>query len=928
MGRMTAGWIATVLWLVAELAGATPATFPAGTVIIPVDGLHQPAAGSAVAVAVRTLAGRHGVSVYRAVDTTKTTLDATDLTVVAPLISVRGATPPTAPVVLANGPWIVTGEVGHLTRRAATVSMWRTSVPFTADVTPVPPPTPGRVVVVGEAESSIGETVVGELATLGIEHVTVVTATALSDVLTDTEPPAVVILPRAREIGALPIEERGRVRVALGAWLGPGRLLLGLGDAGVALESAGVPRLLATGGVRPLAASNLTAPRPADPLVQTTSHLDFGGAVVALVPDAGGDYFPTTRTLVAGGGPVVVAGPAGGNPARGTVVYLGVAAAQDEEAVHLTAGGLDLLANALLLASPPAPAAAVNRGGASAAADGLLLAGSTDPATGSGHLHAFNLTGGTPTPLWDLADGIGAADGRTILAAVDPLLAAEGGSTDPPHPPVALNNTSVTYELDLPTVERLRGRELSPGGNPLDPAAYRDRDHRLAAIDRSTPVLVGPSGQGAGSPHRPRMIYVGSAAGLLEAVDATSGMERWALLPRSQRDLLARDGVAAQTGIDGSPAVADLWIDDDHDSATPRRFRTVLTVAMGESASALLAVDVTDPAAPIILWERTAIRPPRAGETAEVDTGGSGTPDRVAMGAAAKPALAHVALATPTGPERTAVVVVATARARSAAGHGGLHLYGVRAEDGTLLWDRLFPYEGGVNDVPPSPVAVDTDGDGLAEVVVAADLEGRLWAVEAATGHPLYCADDPARCREPVPLYADPAGVDRPFGAPPAVVADHGRMVVVAATGGADWIDAAVVQHLVAVEATPPARLVAPPAGGAGHLLFAHALAVGERVYAQPIVQGHELYLGVTRGGLAEGDGALVHLRVEADESGMTEVARHDLAAGVGASLAPVGGGVVGATVDGTVFQAGPVVVAAAVATPPPLVRLYWREVQ
>ncbi len=927
MGRMTAGWIAAFLLLLSEVAAAAPTTFPGSTVIIPADGLHQPASGSVVAAAVRKLAGRHGVSVYRAVDGTKATLDAIDLTVVAPLAAVHGAPPPAAPVTFTDGPWIITGEVGHLEGVAADLAMWRTTAPFTADVEPVSPPVADGVVVVGEAGSSIAETVVAELATLGIEHVNVVTVQDLPAALAATAPPAAVILPRAREIGILTIEERGVVRAALGAWLGPGRLLLGLGDAGVSLESAAVPRLLATGGVRPVPASRLTAQRPADPLVQTASHLDLGGPVVALVPDAGGGYFPTTRTLVAGGGPVVVAGPAGGDPARGTVVYLGAVAARDEEAVPLTAGGLDLLANALLLASPAAPAATVSRGGAAAAADGLLLAGSTDPATGSGHLHAFDLTGDTPTPLWDLADGVGAAAGRTILAAVDPLLEGEGGATLPPRAPVALTDPSIAYELDLPTVERLRGRELRPGGNPLDPAAYRDRDHRLAAIDRSTPALVGPSGQGAGSPHRPRMVYVGTDAGLLEAVDAATGRERWALLPASQRELLARDGVAARTGIDGSPAVADLWIDDDHDPSTPRRFRTVLAVAMGESAPALLAVDVTDPAAPTVLWERTAIRPAGAGEAAEVATHG-GAPDAVAMGAAAKPALAHVALASADGPRRTAVVVLATARATSAAGHGGLHLYGVRAEDGALLWDRLFSYDGGVNDVVPPPVAVDTDGDGLAEVVVAADLEGRLWAVEAATGHPLYCADDPALCRAPVPLYADSAGFDRPFGAPPAVVAEHGRMVVVAATGGADWIDAAVVQHLVAVEATPPARLVAPPAAGAGYLLFATALAPGERVYAQPIVQGHELYLGITRGGLAEGDGAIVHLRIEADDSGVTEEARSNLATGVGASLAPVGGGVVGTTADGTVFRAGPVVVAAAAATPPPLVRLYWREVQ
>jgi len=34
------GWIAIFMLLAAELAGATPTTFPAGSVIIPADVLH------------------------------------------------------------------------------------------------------------------------------------------------------------------------------------------------------------------------------------------------------------------------------------------------------------------------------------------------------------------------------------------------------------------------------------------------------------------------------------------------------------------------------------------------------------------------------------------------------------------------------------------------------------------------------------------------------------------------------------------------------------------------------------------------------------------------------------------------------------------------------------------------------------------------
>jgi len=927
MVRLTTGWIATFVLLLTELAGATPTTFPAGCVVIPADTLHQPAAGAAVAAAIRTLLDRPSVAVYRVVDTAKQELDAVDLTVVAPLTAVHGSAPPAAPVDLANGPWIVTGLVDALEGVPASLAMWRTTAPLTADVAAVVPPTPGGVVVVGEPTSPIATTLVGELASLGVGSVMVVGVEALHTVLAGVAPPAVVILSHAREIGVLGTEARAEVRAAVLHWLTPGRLLLGLGDAAAALEASSSPWLLATAAINPVAAGVLTLTRPADLLVQTAFPLDLGAAVAALEVNAGGAYLPTSRTVVAGGGPVVVAGAAGGDPTRGTVVYLGVRAAVDEDAVSLTAAALDFVANALLLAHPAAPVATVNRGGVAAASDGLLVVPSTDEA-GDGHLRAFDLVSGDPNPVWDLADRMAAAAARTLLVASGPVVTAATGRSGPPHLPLALANPLLTPPLDLSSSEWLRGRELIGGGNLLDPAAYRDRAHRLAALDGSTPAVVGASGQGAGAAERPRTLYVGSGAGLLEAVAATTGTELWALLPASQRDLLARDGATAAVGIDASPAVADLWIDGDGDPATPRAFRTVLVVTMGESAPALLALDITDPLAPGVLWERSAVRPALAGEAAEVDTGGSSAPDAVAMGAAAKPALAHVALATANGPQRTAVVVVATARAKPAAGHGGLHLYGVRGEDGALLWDRLFPSASGVNDVPPPPVAVDTDGDGLAEVVVAADLEGRIWAVEAATGHPLYCADDPAVCAVPVPLYADPAGAARPFGAPPAVVVDGGRVVVVAATGGGEWVDPAVVQQLVAVELAPPAHLAAPPAAGAGHLLFAYSLAPGERVYAQPTLLDHELYLGVSHGPLASASGAMVHLKIAAGGDGVEEVGRQLLAGGVGGSRAPVGGGVVGVGVDGTRFEDGPVVVAAAAAAPPPLTRLYWREVQ
>jgi hypothetical protein len=468
-------------------------------------------------------------------------------------------------------------------------------------------------------------------------------------------------------------------------------------------------------------------------------------------------------------------------------------------------------------------------------------------------------------------------------------------------------------------IERLRGRVLDSGGG-----SYNNLANRLGAIDHSTAVAVGPSLLVDGAAERPRNAYVGTLDGLLEAVDAAaaagspagSGVEQWAFVPRCQVDLLARYGPEADLGVDGSPTVADLWFDHDGNGAS--EFRTVLTVPMGASSPHLLALDISDRANPQVLWELT-------------DRGA------ISMGFAAKTAMGHIVQEDTAGdPVRTAVVWVATSKYRQT-DSGGLSLYCFRAADGLKLWEFHKLYTSGVNDIPPPVVAVDPDGDGFVETLIAADNEGRLWAIDARTGRSLYCNDDPSFCANPKPLYPANNGVDvdRPIGAAPAVVAEGGQLIVLFGTGGYDWAPAeTVVQRFAGV-------LV--PAHGEGIELFDLPLELGDRIYSSPVVDrhAHYLFLGKSQGRVGGGASP-------ADAGGTARVQTYDISSAIAGSVGnpttdagddvvlnqtlPGGlqlerGALFGASNDGEAFQLGDVGAAAAEARPEPLDRLYWRVV-
>lgn len=116
---------------------------------------------------------------------------------------------------------------------------------------------------------------------------------------------------------------------------------------------------------------------------------------------------------------------------------------------------------------------------------------------------------------------------------------------------------------------------------------------------------------------RPSMIYVGTNDGLLHAFNAETLEEEWAFLPAS---FLPRIGEWLFTGhsfmFDGSPVVRDLVINRQTvDGEVQGDWRTVLVAGYRSGGRGYVAMDVTDPERPSMLWELDAELDPRLGET-------------------------------------------------------------------------------------------------------------------------------------------------------------------------------------------------------------------------------------------------------------------------------------------------------------------------
>jgi type IV pilus assembly protein PilY1 len=219
---------------------------------------------------------------------------------------------------------------------------------------------------------------------------------------------------------------------------------------------------------------------------------------------------------------------------------------------------------------------------------------------------------------------------------------------------------------------------------------------------------------------RTAALWVGANDGMMHAFNAATGAELYAYVPNVaiMKGLgeYANPDYVHKYFVDGDVAIADVY--------TGGAWKTVMVGTLGRGGPGLFALDITNPASPNFLWEK------------------SGTDIGVLGRNIGRPIIAQVA----DGDWR---VILGNGVDSTA---GNAHLIQVAIASGTVTTTDSG-YTGGGNGMT-SVLARDTNGDGFADTAYAGDLKGNLWKFTGISGggsaSKLYSARDPSNVAQPI----------------------------------------------------------------------------------------------------------------------------------------------------------------------------------
>jgi hypothetical protein len=494
-----------------------------------------------------------------------------------------------------------------------------------------------------------------------------------------------------------------------------------------------------------------------------------------------------------------------------------------------------------------------------------------------GQLRAYDVTdialastGGSTIQTISTADplsptGRNVTAGGSILWDAGQLLASRSYSDRTIYAGYRANSTSPYQRVDFTEANVNTLKSLLSDSNGDNAGLIRfvrgeGRTWKLGDVLHSSPVLMGPpSGDSTAlgvtyaafvtaNASRTPVIFIGANDGMLHCFNLASGVELWGFIPYNLLPKLKNmSGWDSTTGVryykhdyfvDGTPTVGDVYFGG--------KWRTVLMCGQGAGKGSTVAgglnyyfaLDVTDPANPLVLWE--AKDSATMGETWSVPAFGQ------VLSSSTYYWVAFVGSGYDNDTTRTI----------------GNRFYIINLETGAILKTLTVtndadtsksscpnPYTNIQVTVPGSPAAVDTNRDGRTEYVYFGDLDGRLYRVPLTSSNTSNWKLETIytdRVNYPIitkpALYPDPASGGLPLG-------------IYFGTGGDDSAPADRKYAFIAMKDTGSSASLEWYIGDATETGLSSSskvaeMSTGEKVWSDPVISDKIVYFSSLMGSI------------------------------------------------------------------------------
>ena len=242
-----------------------------------------------------------------------------------------------------------------------------------------------------------------------------------------------------------------------------------------------------------------------------------------------------------------------------------------------------------------------------------------------------------------------------------------------------------------------------------------------------TTVVYGPSPDNA-------VVYFATNDGFLHAIDAKTGVEKWAFVPKEflgtqVLELLDRTAATKNYAIDGSLRIQFKANNDG--TIDPANEKVFLFFGLRRGGDSYYALDVTRPDSPQFMWRLDHTNLPGVGQSWSTPV-----PTRMLIsGAGQNPSNFVLVLGGGYEPDQD--------NDNASTDATGNSIYIVDSETGGLLWQgtktggtKSFNATGKAMDysIPAEVKVVDFDGDGYADRMYAADMGGQVWRFDVING--------------------------------------------------------------------------------------------------------------------------------------------------------------------------------------------------